>query len=186
MFQFVSDRKPQGISFGPGGARCLADQSRFVSIWGHVSGPTAMQFTADQIAAGEIYSQDGKANLGGTPVLVNGKPHIVHHQGNSIQEFQIPIEDARQWSAYEGKQSTEACNRYLQSPLTTEDRNENVQTGHAEFNIEYERVEMEPPKYDTQVGSTPVKKAQSGWTPERRAAQSAKMKARHAQQPVAA
>lgn len=113
MFTFSEDRKQQGTPFGPGGSVCMADQTKYRSIWGCVEGKLVGPWTGSMIQNGEIRSADGKACLGGAPVIVNGKPHIVSDGDSKMQEFQIPIEDAQKWNAYEAKQGNDQIRAFL-------------------------------------------------------------------------
>jgi len=173
-FTFVKDRKPQGLSFGPGGARCLADQTKFRSIWGKVDGTGDARFTAHEIINGDITSQDGRASLGGSEVLVNGKPNYAFAGGNKYQEFQIPIEDNEAWNRYEAKLSNDQTRQFMR-----DERAKAAVFGRdPDIKIDHLDVDVAPPKFDP----APAEKAPlvSGWTPERRAAQAEKMRARQA------
>jgi len=106
MFQFVQDRAPQGAFNGPFRSTC--DQTRYRSIWGVVEGPMTGPWTGSMIENGEVYSADGKARIGGTPVLdKKGRPNFAKDGQTTFQEFQVPVESVEKWNQYEAKQGNE-------------------------------------------------------------------------------
>lgn len=114
MFQFVTDRKPQGTLSGP--FRPIADQTQFRSIYGVVDGPLVGPWTGDMIENGEIYSADGKARLGGAEVKdAKGKPHDVKVGNTTFREYQIPAKAVEQWNKYEAKQGNEQVKAFTES-----------------------------------------------------------------------
>jgi hypothetical protein len=114
MFEFIKDRKPQGTISGQ--FRPLADQTKFRSIWGVVDGPQIGPWTGDMIEAGEIYSGDGKARLGGTAVKTKGdKFHDVKSGNTTFREYQVPIDAVEKWNKYEAKQGNDQVRGFTEA-----------------------------------------------------------------------
>lgn len=108
LFEFVKDRAPQGGITGPFAP--VADQTKFKSIYGVVSGPQTGPFTAQQIENGQIYSGDGRARMGGEAVRnEDGTFHDVQSGSTVFREFQVPNEMVEAWNAHERSQSDAQC-----------------------------------------------------------------------------
>lgn len=166
MFQFVSDRKAQGATFGPGGSVCRADQTRYRSIWGVVEGDMVGPWTGDMIANGEIRSADGKASLGGSPVTYKDKPHIVTEGRTKWQEFQIPIEDVERWNRYEAQQG----NDQIRAFQAKEEAKRQEFGRKPELQIDSLDIPMTPPEFSAPAAPSPSSSAAKAPSPKQIAA----------------
>lgn len=176
MFSFVKDHKQQsGIS---GQFRALGDQTKYRSIYGVVDGPQAGPWTGQQIESGEVFSADGKARMGGVAFQdAKGKHHDVKSGQTTYREYLVPIKSVEAWNQYEALQGNQLQDRFL-----ADQRSKPERAGLADIQENLETVEEEAIQHQTVASPAPRKSrpVKNGWTPERKAAQSATMKARHA------
>lgn len=173
LLQFVTDRReqvqPKTIT-GP--FRPIADQTKFRSIYGVVNGPQTGPWTGQQILSGEIYSADGRLRMGGDEVKgKDGKPHDVQSGSTVFREYQVPVAFMEKWNAYEAAQGNNTQDEFIKAEQA-------ARGSGVKLDVDHEIVEDQEPQFQSTPAKTTVV---GGWTPERRAAQAAKMKAKHAQ-----